>query len=29
MRSTVVAAPMFWMGFIEDRLAWLVPGPSA
>jgi hypothetical protein len=21
-----VAAPMFWMGFIENRMAWLVPG---
>jgi hypothetical protein len=24
--GVVVAAPMFWMGFIENRLAWLAPG---
>jgi hypothetical protein len=22
----LVAAPMFWMGFIENKMAWLVPG---
>jgi hypothetical protein len=22
----VVAAPMFWMGFVENRMVWLVPG---
>ncbi|HEY2586853.1 MAG TPA: hypothetical protein VGI81_14000 [Tepidisphaeraceae bacterium] len=22
----LVAAPMFWMGFIENRMAWLIPG---
>ena len=24
--ATLVAAPMFWMGFIENRMMWLVPG---
>jgi hypothetical protein len=24
--SIIVAAPMFWMGFIEQRMIWLVPG---
>jgi hypothetical protein len=24
--SIVVAAPMYWLGFIEDRMVWLVPG---
>lgn len=24
--AVVVAAPMFWMGFIENRMAWLAPG---
>lgn len=24
--GVVIAAPMFWMGFIENRMAWLVPG---
>lgn len=24
--SIVIAAPMFWMGFIENRMVWLVPG---
>jgi hypothetical protein len=24
--ATLVAAPMFWMGFIERRMVWLLPG---
>src|SRR5205085_10745031 len=24
--SVVVAAPMFWMGFIERKMIWLLPG---
>jgi hypothetical protein len=24
--ATVLAAPMFWMGFIERRMVWLLPG---
>lgn len=24
--GVLVAAPMFWMGFIENKMAWLVPG---
>jgi hypothetical protein len=24
--GVLVAAPMFWMGFIENRMAWLAPG---
>jgi hypothetical protein len=24
--ATLLAAPMFWMGFIERRTLWLVPG---
>ena len=24
--GVVVAAPMFWMGFVENRMIWLVPG---
>ena len=24
--ATLIAAPMFWMGFIERRMFWLVPG---
>lgn len=24
--GVVIAAPMFWMGFIENRMIWLVPG---
>ena len=27
--GVVVAAPMYWMGFIENRPAWLVPGLAA
>jgi len=22
----VLAAPMFWVGFVEGRMVWLVPG---
>ncbi|HEV2293741.1 MAG TPA: hypothetical protein VGR35_07785 [Tepidisphaeraceae bacterium] len=24
--ATIIAAPMFWMGFIERRMVWLLPG---
>ena len=27
--GVLVAAPMFWMGFIEDHFVWLVPGVAA
>ena len=29
MLGILVAAPMYWMGFIEDQLVWLVPGVAA
>jgi hypothetical protein len=27
--GTVVAVPMLWMGFVEHRMAWLLPGMAA
>ena len=27
--GVLVAAPMYWMGFIEQQLVWLVPGVAA
>ena len=24
--AVLVAAPMFWKGFIDDRMVWLLPG---